>query len=204
MWTMHAVESPQDEELTPHPFNLLVPMEINTPVAFAIDPQDFVGTLANSFYDRPSERMLTVGVTGTNGKTTVAWLMRSVFEQEGKLTGMIGTVEYALATDRLDLDGDFWADVDIDTTLNRECSAPFWAAPYEGKYYVPCTTPDNVSVRSLFGFCFCDCHHPDTVTWSCICMSRRHSAHCISHTSAFEIPSKQHTVPLMTYTSSTI
>jgi UDP-N-acetylmuramyl tripeptide synthase len=122
-------------------------MEIHTPVTFAIDPQDFAATLAHGFYDRPSERMTTVGITGTNGKTTTAWLMRSVFEQMGKLTGMIGTVEYALATDRLDLDGDFWADVVEDTTLKRECSAPFWAAPYEGKYSVPCTTPDNISVR---------------------------------------------------------
>lgn len=128
-------------------------MELNTPVTFAIDPQDFAGTLAHHFYDRPSERMTTVGVTGTNGKTTVAWLMRSVFEQMGKLTGMIGTVEYAVATDRLDLDGDFWEDFEEDTTLNRECSAPFWAAPYEGKYEVPCTTPDNVSVRFLRAPC---------------------------------------------------
>jgi hypothetical protein len=165
---MHAETSPQDDEMTPHPFNLLVPMEINTPTAFAIDPQDFAGTLAHHFYGRPSERMTTVGVTGTNGKTTVAWLMRSVFEQMGKLTGMIGTIEYALATDRLDLDGDFWESVDIDTTLNRECSAPFWAAPYEGKYHVPCTTPDNVSVRPRLIFSLPNCLH-QSIYYSTLC-----------------------------------
>lgn len=145
-----AEEHPSDEDLTPHPFNPLIPIEINTPVIWAIDPSDFVATLAHGFYDRPSERLTTVGVTGTNGKTTVAWLMRSVFEELGQLTGMIGTVEYAIATDRMDLDGDLWEPFEEDTTLSRECSAPFWAAPYEGKYEIPCTTPDNVSVRSFF------------------------------------------------------
>lgn len=144
---MHAEDHPSDEDLTPHPFNPLIPIEINTPVIWAIDPSDFVATLAHGFYDRPSERLTTVGVTGTNGKTTVAWLMRSVFEQLGQLTGMIGTVEYAIATDRLDLEGELWEPFEEDTTLARECSAPFWAAPYEGKYEIPCTTPDNVSVR---------------------------------------------------------
>lgn len=144
---LHAEEHPSDEDLTPHPFNPLIPIEINTPVTWAIDPSDFVATLAHGFYDRPSERLTTVGVTGTNGKTTVAWLMRSIFEQLGQLTGMIGTVEYSIATDRLDIEGDLWEPFEEDTTLSRECSTPFWGAPYEGKYEVPCTTPDNVSVR---------------------------------------------------------
>lgn len=146
-WRVHAEVHPSDEDLTPHPFNPLVPIEINTPVTWAIDPSDFVATLAHGFYDRPSERLTTVGVTGTNGKTTVAWLMRSIFEQLGQLTGMIGTVEYSIATDRLDIEGELWEPFEEDTTLSRECSTPFWSAPYEGKYSIPCTTPDSVSVR---------------------------------------------------------
>eukprot|EP00892_Ulva_mutabilis_P010952 jgi/Ulvmu1/8229/UM041_0038.1 len=148
-WENRDEQHPSDEDLTPHPFNPLIPIEINTPVTWAIDPADFVATLSHGFYDRPSERLTTVGVTGTNGKTTVAWLMRSIFEQLGQLTGMIGTVEYSIATDRLDIEGDLWEPYEEDTTLSRECSTPFWGAPYEGKYEVPCTTPDNVSIQKL-------------------------------------------------------
>ena len=35
-----------------------------------------------------------IGVTGTNGKTTVTWLIRSIFETAGRRTGLLGTIEY--------------------------------------------------------------------------------------------------------------
>ena len=115
-------------------------------MAFAINPLEFAGVLAAAFYDHPSEKMLTVGVTGTNGKTTVAWLMRSVFEHLGLLTGLTGTVEYALEKDRVTGSGDLWVPDRDDPTLERESSTPFWTAPYEGKYDVACTTPDAIQV----------------------------------------------------------
>lgn len=154
-WTAEGVRSgledgiKADGSLTPHPLNPLVPMECTAPVVFAIDPYDFGSVLAAAFYERPSERMTTVAVTGTNGKTTIAWLMRSIFEEMGQLCGMLGTVEYALATDRLTLSGDLWAPDAPDPTLQRESSVPFWAVPYEGKYSVPCTTPDAISAQRL-------------------------------------------------------
>jgi UDP-N-acetylmuramoyl-L-alanyl-D-glutamate--2,6-diaminopimelate ligase len=42
----------------------------------------------------PSRRLRVVGVTGTNGKTTVTWMLRSIFRQAGFPTGVLGTVEY--------------------------------------------------------------------------------------------------------------
>ncbi|MBE6924609.1 MAG: UDP-N-acetylmuramoyl-L-alanyl-D-glutamate--2,6-diaminopimelate ligase [Ruminococcaceae bacterium] len=47
-----------------------------------------------NFYGRPAESMTLIGVTGTNGKTSVTWLLKQVLEQvTGKKAGLIGTME---------------------------------------------------------------------------------------------------------------
>ena len=51
--------------------------------------------LCEALWGYPSRRLGTVGVTGTNGKTTVTWLVRSILETAGLPTGLIGTIEYS-------------------------------------------------------------------------------------------------------------
>ena len=51
---------------------------------------------ADAFYGHPSGRMLVAGVTGTNGKTTTAFMIRDMFEAAGKKPGLIGTVQYEI------------------------------------------------------------------------------------------------------------
>ncbi|MBI3834978.1 MAG: UDP-N-acetylmuramoyl-L-alanyl-D-glutamate--2,6-diaminopimelate ligase [Planctomycetes bacterium] len=68
------------------------------------DSRDAIAKLAASFYGlRGSKGSATprlIGVTGTNGKTTVTWLLRSIFQAAGERTALIGTVEYDLAGER--------------------------------------------------------------------------------------------------------
>ncbi len=52
---------------------------------------------ARQFYGRPDERLGLTGITGTNGKTTTAYLVDSVLRASGGTTAMIGTIEYHLA-----------------------------------------------------------------------------------------------------------
>jgi UDP-N-acetylmuramoyl-L-alanyl-D-glutamate--2,6-diaminopimelate ligase len=47
---------------------------------------------AAAFYGRPTERLQVAGVTGTNGKTTTAYLVRGLLEASGRQTGLLGTV----------------------------------------------------------------------------------------------------------------
>jgi UDP-N-acetylmuramoyl-L-alanyl-D-glutamate--2,6-diaminopimelate ligase len=54
-----------------------------------------------TYYGRPSEAMSVVGVTGTNGKTTTAYLVDSVMRHGGLTTGIIGTVETRIGADKL-------------------------------------------------------------------------------------------------------
>ncbi len=52
-----------------------------------------LGIAASNFYDRPSEKLKLVGVTGTNGKTTVATLLFQLFRDLGYKTGLLSTVQ---------------------------------------------------------------------------------------------------------------
>lgn len=53
-----------------------------------------MGKWAALFYAYPSRRMALVGVTGTNGKTTVTYLLESIFSAAGMAPGVIGTINY--------------------------------------------------------------------------------------------------------------
>src|SRR5262249_11549297 len=52
---------------------------------------------SRNFYGKPDERLGLTGITGTNGKTTTAYLIDSVLRAAGRTTAMIGTIEYHLA-----------------------------------------------------------------------------------------------------------
>ena len=51
------------------------------------------GLAASNFYGQPSKKMKVVGVTGTNGKTTVATLLYKTFRELGHICGLISTVQ---------------------------------------------------------------------------------------------------------------
>jgi UDP-N-acetylmuramoyl-L-alanyl-D-glutamate--2,6-diaminopimelate ligase len=51
-----------------------------------------LGIIANAFHGRPSESMVLVGVTGTNGKTTTATLLYRLFTALGHRTGLLSTI----------------------------------------------------------------------------------------------------------------
>ncbi|HLG95834.1 MAG TPA: UDP-N-acetylmuramoyl-L-alanyl-D-glutamate--2,6-diaminopimelate ligase [Bryobacteraceae bacterium] len=50
-----------------------------------------------NFYQAPDERLGLTGITGTNGKTTTAFLTDSILRSAGKTTALVGTIEYRLA-----------------------------------------------------------------------------------------------------------
>ena len=56
------------------------------------DTEDAVGRLATAFYGDPTSKLDLVGVTGTNGKTTIATLLYNMFRQFGYKVGLISTV----------------------------------------------------------------------------------------------------------------
>lgn len=51
-----------------------------------------LATLLNLFYDNPSRKLKTIGITGTNGKTTTTFMLDGIFQHNEWKTGLIGTV----------------------------------------------------------------------------------------------------------------
>ncbi len=60
------------------------------------DPKSFLYAIGRRFYGNPSDKIKSVGVTGTNGKTTVTYLLESIIHADAKRCGVIGTVNYRI------------------------------------------------------------------------------------------------------------
>jgi UDP-N-acetylmuramoyl-L-alanyl-D-glutamate--2,6-diaminopimelate ligase len=53
--------------------------------------------LSANFYKRPAEKLTICGVTGTNGKSTTAFLLEAILQAAGRKTALVGTIEYHVA-----------------------------------------------------------------------------------------------------------
>ena len=71
------------------------PAEAEIPVVIVPNARFALAEISNTFYDFPSRKLKLFGVTGTNGKTTVAFLLRSMLREAGIPTGLIGTIKYS-------------------------------------------------------------------------------------------------------------
>jgi UDP-N-acetylmuramoyl-L-alanyl-D-glutamate--2,6-diaminopimelate ligase len=64
------------------------------PLIVVDDSRKALALLADAFYNHPSEKLKLVGVTGTNGKTTTTYLVKSIVEAAHGTAGLIGTINY--------------------------------------------------------------------------------------------------------------
>jgi UDP-N-acetylmuramoyl-L-alanyl-D-glutamate--2,6-diaminopimelate ligase len=60
------------------------------------DGREALALASAAFYQHPSAKLKLIGVTGTNGKTTVAFMVKHILEKAGIKTGLIGTVRYEI------------------------------------------------------------------------------------------------------------
>lgn len=73
------------------------PIETSNPVLLVINSSLAASLLAKRFYEDPAARLALVGITGTNGKTSSAFLLRSILDRALGATGIIGTIGYGLS-----------------------------------------------------------------------------------------------------------
>ncbi|MCX4327792.1 MAG: UDP-N-acetylmuramoyl-L-alanyl-D-glutamate--2,6-diaminopimelate ligase [Lachnospiraceae bacterium] len=71
------------------------PVEVpgNITVIKVADSRMALAKLSAAYFGHPAEELVTIGITGTKGKTTATYMMRSILEASGIKTGLIGTVE---------------------------------------------------------------------------------------------------------------
>jgi UDP-N-acetylmuramoyl-L-alanyl-D-glutamate--2,6-diaminopimelate ligase len=72
------------------------PLDVGVPQLVVESVRAAMAVVADVFFGAPTERLTVAGVTGTNGKTTTTFLLRSILQADGRQTGMVGTVEWVI------------------------------------------------------------------------------------------------------------
>ncbi len=83
--------------VTDYEFNQKVPVlhiKVN-------NPRKILGIVSNRYYDEPARKLEIVGITGTNGKTTTSYLIKSIFTRANLKCGLIGTIYYDLGREEI-------------------------------------------------------------------------------------------------------
>ena len=76
------------------------PVASRVPQVVVADARVAMAAAAAAFFGRPTEKLEVVGVTGTNGKTTTAFLLHSILSAAGRKPGLLGTIESRVGGER--------------------------------------------------------------------------------------------------------
>jgi UDP-N-acetylmuramoyl-L-alanyl-D-glutamate--2,6-diaminopimelate ligase len=76
------------------------PLPLPVPQLRVADARAAMGVAADAFFGRPTRELEVAGVTGTNGKTTTAFLLYSILAAAGRRPGLLGTVEMRIGGER--------------------------------------------------------------------------------------------------------
>lgn len=79
------------------------PVEVpgNVIVIKAEDSRIALAKLSAAYFGHPAKELVTIGITGTKGKTTATYMMRSILEASGIKTGLIGTIETIIGSETI-------------------------------------------------------------------------------------------------------
>lgn len=66
-------------------------VQVNIPQIIVLSTRKALSKVFSCFYDNPQNKLKIIGLTGTNGKTTTSFLIKSILEESGKKVGLIGT-----------------------------------------------------------------------------------------------------------------
>ncbi|MBR1845179.1 MAG: UDP-N-acetylmuramoyl-L-alanyl-D-glutamate--2,6-diaminopimelate ligase, partial [Oscillospiraceae bacterium] len=91
IYAADAVEQGAVALVISHELDFAVPADVT--VLEVENPRLALAELAAAWFGHPAEKLTTIGVTGTTGKTTTTYLIRSMLESAGLSTGLIGTIE---------------------------------------------------------------------------------------------------------------
>jgi UDP-N-acetylmuramoyl-L-alanyl-D-glutamate--2,6-diaminopimelate ligase len=76
------------------------PVDVAVPQLVVESTRAAMAVAADMFFGAPTEKLVVAGVTGTNGKTTTTFVLRSILEAAGHSSGLVGTVEWVVGDQR--------------------------------------------------------------------------------------------------------
>ena len=75
-------------------------LEVDVPQLVVTSVRESMAVAADAFFGEPTKELELAGVTGTNGKTTTAFLLRAILDAAGQRPGLVGTVEWEVGGER--------------------------------------------------------------------------------------------------------
>ena len=78
-----------------------VPKESDIAIVRTEDTRYALAFLSAAYFGHPAERMKIIGITGTKGKTTTTYLVKSILEHAGYKTGLVGTIEMIIGEEHI-------------------------------------------------------------------------------------------------------
>ena len=94
-------------------------LDLGVPEVVVDDVRAAMGPAAARFYGDPTAELDVVGITGTNGKTTTAFLVRHLLEAAGRQTGLLGTVKRVVGGVEEDVERTTPEAIDLQETFRR-------------------------------------------------------------------------------------
>jgi UDP-N-acetylmuramoyl-L-alanyl-D-glutamate--2,6-diaminopimelate ligase len=94
-------------------------LDLGVPEIVVDDVRAAMGPAAARFYGDPTAELDVVGITGTNGKTTTAYLVRHLLEAAGRQTGLLGTVKRVVGGIEEDVERTTPEAIDLQETFRR-------------------------------------------------------------------------------------
>lgn len=95
------------------------PVDVDVPVVRVKSTKRAMAVLADAFYNQPTQKMHLIGVTGTNGKTTITHLIEHIFKSQHKKTGLIGTIEIRIGDTSYDVKNTTPESLTLQKTFNQ-------------------------------------------------------------------------------------
>src|SRR5919197_2533226 len=95
------------------------PLGLGVPEVVVDDVRAAMGPAAARFFGDPTSELRVVGITGTNGKTTTAFLMRHLLEAAGTSCGLLGTVKRVVAGTEEEVERTTPEAIDLQATFRR-------------------------------------------------------------------------------------
>jgi UDP-N-acetylmuramoyl-L-alanyl-D-glutamate--2,6-diaminopimelate ligase len=95
------------------------PLDLAVPQAQVEDARAAMAPIAATFNGDPTSELTVIGITGTNGKTTTAFLVRHLFEAAGRRCGLLGTVRQVVGGQVEEVERTTPEAIDLQRTFNR-------------------------------------------------------------------------------------
>ena len=99
-------------------------LDLGVPEVLVADARAAMAPLAARFYGDPTRELRVAGITGTNGKTTTAFLVRAILEAAGIQTGLLGTVKQVVGGVESEVERTTPEAIDLQADVPARCSTP--------------------------------------------------------------------------------